>query len=219
MINFKTNNMSKITIGVILNIIFILFTISSFGSKFGALGFIGCIVSIFFVLNAEKWVVFFLLVFVDVILLNFRFNEFEKEQKITLTTTVNSESELSNFINGKTFNTGMEYCNWKGGSFFITYHFFNQNVNVNLQDRRTDEQFNYTSTYSVKSSKYADNGKKFYYISVHVLGDGAIDNTEYWVYDNGGLVLPRGNCVEDNYGLELREWQIKSSKEILTSKK
>jgi hypothetical protein len=135
-----------------------------------------------------------------------------------LTTTVNSESELSSFINGKTFNTGMEYCNWKGGSFFITYHFSNQNVHVNLQDRRTDEQFNYSSTYNVKSSKYADNGSIFYYISVHVLGDGGIDNTEYWVYDNGGLVKPSGSCYEDNYGLELREYQIRSSKKILTIK-
>jgi hypothetical protein len=134
------------------------------------------------------------------------------------TTTVNSESELSNFINGKTFNTDMEFCNWKGGHFFITYHFSGQNVKVNLQDRRTDEQFNYTSTYSVKSSKYADNGNKFYYISVHVLGDGGIDNTEYWVYNNGGLVSPNGSCYEDKFGLKLSEYQIGSSKDILTSK-
>lgn len=129
---------------------------------------------------------------------------------------VNSELDLEKFLLNKTFKTNMKFCNWKIGQFYIKYKFSNNSVVVNLKDRRTDEEFNISSDYKVKSSKFVDNGVKYYYVAVHVVGTGGMDNTEYWIFRNGTLIAPSGNHYSDEHGLVLNEYQINMSTGILT---
>jgi hypothetical protein len=92
-----------------------------------------------------------------------------------------------------------------------TLSFQNNSFSLALNDKRSGAIRKFTGNYEVKSSKYSDNGKEFFYVKL-VFEDKSWADEAFYVFYDGNLVEPSASGVldknEDEYGLNIPEWHV-----------
>jgi hypothetical protein len=129
--------------------------------------------------------------------------------------SVSSKKELEEFVNNNSFE------NKNPLDYRDIYTFDNNKFTEINKNKRTDKiQTIYRGTYEVKSSKYYDNGEKFYYIK---LSYDDRYSKRFLVFYDDNLIIPYNDGIEDMYedevGLNLPEWHVSLAQDFLKYKK
>jgi hypothetical protein len=127
-------------------------------------------------------------------------------------TTVNSEIELKNFILSNNFFQKSPLNESH------TYSFIENKFVLTLKDKRSNNQRTFNGNYEIKSSKFSDNGKSFFYVKL-IFIDKNYSDISYLVYYEGKLVEPSNqgkfDKTEDEYGLNIPQSHVSLAPDYL----